>query len=1101
MNEVAANPMQAAAFLRSESLPAKQPTQVSISFGEMTDRAALRKAWDAVAAAHPILRTVIARTPGGEVVARVSESVATAWKDIDWTACDPAEIPTKWAEFQAADLRQGFEPETSLRLSEISLPGGGSHFLLTAPEYLLDASSITRVLLDWLLALERPLAEEAPADHPPGSSAAWAAILKPATGPLVLQPRGGSAEYASASKKLPRDEAAEFLAACKDRPPSILLEFLWALTLRRLGAAGNTLLRRVDGRRSPHDAGYFENWLPVAHDLTAKAWPDLKIAEAVLANALIAPPAALAESGVTFPITDLVSGFSWGAEEINDVIHTSLPRWINFDARLTRSPRDLLNLEACPDFSFHLRGPLGSPRAAEEILERFLALITSFSALDNKPATQIPLLLPAESRALRETSRGPASLELPPTTLEAFRAIVSRSPDAIAVKDGDYELTFRELDSLSDRLAQHLAHLSLADGWHVALFLSPSSWIAIALIGSWKASNPCLALDPSAPPAWIESLLSSHDAGVVLCDAASAPLLDAAARRRIILDQDWDSLETAELPAPSITSDSPAAILPGHPEGSPPLLRALTHEMLVASSREAARLLDFGPGCSFLAHSSAGGGAFFDEWLVPLLSGGTVLVPNESLLDPVDSSATHLRLTSAGYANQAARWSRSPNELELPLQVVAIELGQATSQALDIWNANSGGRLKFVPFFSLASLCGLGIAGSATSDGLFLAAGLPVAGCEASVTDADGHDLPPGFLGELWIKCPGWKLQEAKRSRRGLAAGIQAWRSPDGALHLEQTGAHGNPVSSRARSLLTTRSAIDTFEGDHLWTLSQEKFPGTIAVEEWPLTRGGEVDESLLPTPPATARPVSTEASSSTVTAPAPEPQKSAAPWNPISLLQGKGSGNPLVLVAPLSGLPESYQDLVTAIGSQRRIIGLTARGAAQPDAPHPSIEAAAAAWIDALLEEDPSLSFDLCGFGFGGVAALEMARQLLAARRPVPRLILLGAPAPQTEASTRWLASMKNVFRRLNPPDRVEPFTPIGEPARSHAAAWARYRFSPCNVPAHIIIPSDFPPDAGAAWIDILPSANIELVKCTWAEMLSFPAVKRLATLISGTA
>jgi hypothetical protein len=48
MNEVAANPMQAAAFLRSESQPAKCPTQVSISFGERTDRAALRQAWEAV---------------------------------------------------------------------------------------------------------------------------------------------------------------------------------------------------------------------------------------------------------------------------------------------------------------------------------------------------------------------------------------------------------------------------------------------------------------------------------------------------------------------------------------------------------------------------------------------------------------------------------------------------------------------------------------------------------------------------------------------------------------------------------------------------------------------------------------------------------------------------------------------------------------------------------------------------------------------------------------------------------------------------------------------------------------------------------------------
>jgi len=1099
MNDVAANPIQAAAYLRAQSLQANPHTQVSISFGERTDSAALREAWGAVSAAHPGLRTLLSRTPGGEVVAAVSETPTTLWAEIDWTGADPKEIPDRWAALQSGDSLEGFGPKTSLRISEIRLPGGGSHFLMTAPEYLLDEASVTRVLLDWLLALDRPLAPEEPAGQTQGSSAAWAGIIGKAEAPLTLRPQVGSSEWVSATKKLNREEAAGLLAACKDRPPAILLELLWALTLRRLGATGNVLLRRVDARRSLHEADYFENWLPVALDWAAKDWPDVEGARTVLENAHISPAAALQAGGARFPVSDIPAAFSWCGPEINDVIRTALPRWINFDARLSRATASLFCLEARPDFSFCLRGPLGSPGVAAEILERFLGLACALPAIDGKPIAQIPLLLPAEARALKEVSQGPAGGELPATALEAFREIVARWPDAIAVKDGDYELTFRELDSLSDRLAQHLAHVSLAGGWHVALFLSPSSWIAIALIGSWKAGNPCLALDPSAPPAWIESLLSSHDAGVVLCDAASAPLLDASTRRRIILDQDWDALETGELPQPALAASSPAAILPGHPEGSPPLVRALTHEMLVASSREAARLLDFGPGNSFLAHSSAGGGAFFDEWLIPLLAGGTILVPDDSLLDPVDSPATHLRLTAPEWANQAARWSRLDEKPDRPLKVVAVELGQATSQALEIWKDHSGEGVAVVTFFSPASLCGLGLAGlSSSSDGLFLSAGRPSAGCEASVRDPDGYELPPGFPGELWIKFPGWKSHGAPKGRRGLSAEISAWRSSDGSIFLESVGAPGQPISPQALSLLTARSALDVFEGEHLWTLSREKFPGTIAVEEWPLTRGGWVDAALLPKPSVTARAVSSPPSSSGPATTSPEMQEPPAPWNPISLLQSEGTGAPLVLVPPLSGLPDTYHDLVSALGSQRRIFGLTARGAVRPDASHPSIEASAAAWIDALLEEDPSLSFALCGFGFGAIAALEMARQLAAARRPVPGIILLGAPAPQTEASTGWLASMKNVFLRINPPDRVEPFAPMGEPARSHETAWSRYRLAPCDVPARIVLPSDFPADAGAAWVDILPSANIEFVKCTWAEMLAFPAVKRLATIIS---
>jgi thioesterase domain-containing protein len=216
----------------------------------------------------------------------------------------------------------------------------------------------------------------------------------------------------------------------------------------------------------------------------------------------------------------------------------------------------------------------------------------------------------------------------------------------------------------------------------------------------------------------------------------------------------------------------------------------------------------------------------------------------------------------------------------------------------------------------------------------------------------------------------------------------------------------------------------------------------------------------------------------------------------PVSVLQPEGSST-LVLVPPASGVPATYQDLVAALGTTRRILGLTARGAIAAEAPHSTIESAAAAWIQALLEEYPTLSFDLCGFGFGAIAALEMARQLTAAKRPVPGLILIGAPAPQTDGTRGWLSSMKSAFKRLSAPGRIEPFAASGEPARTNESAWNRYRFVPCNVHARIILPKDFPTDAGPAWLDILPSADVQQVKCNWSEMLTFPAVKRLASII----
>jgi non-ribosomal peptide synthetase component F len=1090
MKELAANPMQTAAFLHEESARTKRSTQVSISFGEKMDRESLRQAWDRVCAAHEILRASFARSSAGEVTVRVADSGGTVWRELDWQALKPEEIPVRWTETQDSDASEPFEAQALVRLTEILLPGGCAHYMLTVPAFLLDEASLARLLLDWLIALERSLATVETAAPVPASLAAW---THPAKEPLVLHPRPVGHSFVGASLKIGREETARFLEACKALDPGVVLECLWALALRRLGASGNVSIRRFDARQSRHDVGYFENWLPVVHNWDSPNWLSDACArhESAAANAWIPVSSALAEGEATFPVTDLQTGFLWSGAEINDIIHTALPRWINFDARVHRSRPDFLLLEARPGLSLEVHGPLPGESTARELLLRLAGLIEAFESFAGKPPAQIPLLVPQEIRQLREWSRGAEPAEHPANTLLAFRESVTNFPDMVAVRDGDYELTYRELDALSDRLAAHLAQASLAGGWHVALFLSPSSWIAIALIGSWKAGNACLALDPAAPPEWIESMLSSHDAGLVLCDAASAPLLDTSTRRRIVLDQEWDSLELAELPEASYKPDSPAAILPGHSDGIAPILRALTHEMLVAAAREGARLLDFRAGDSFLAHAAAGGGAFFDEWLIPLLSGGSVRIADNDLLDPVHAKATHVRLTAPEWNNQAARWARGDETFESPLRVVAVEMGTASKLSHDVWNHCTGGKVNAVTFFSLPGLCGLGIAGPATPDGTLLSVGKPVAGAEAAITDSDSHDLPPGFCGQLWMKFPGWKSLSDPHGRRGIETGLRAWRTSAGDIRLEGSSAPGLACPSRVADLLSHPNVFDACEGEQLWGLGQAE--GAIMVTEWPLTRGGWIDQTLLPRPQSVHQAPSQQKPHAVAV---PTPVKASAPWIPISVLQPEGASS-LVLVPSASGVPETYRDLVAALGITRRILAITARGAAHPEAPHTTIEGAAASWIDALLEEDPTLSFDLCGFGFGAIAALEMARQLVAAKRSVPGLILIGAPAPQTEEAPGWLASMKNAFKRLNAPGRVEPFAAIGEPARTHESAWNRYRFVPCDVHARIIIPSDFPPDAGPAWLDLLPSADVEQVKCTWSEMLAFPAVKRLASII----
>ena len=523
--------------------------------------------------------------------------------------------------------------------------------------------------------------------------------------------------------------------------------------------------------------------------------------------------------------------------------------------------------------------------------------------------------------------------------------------------------------------------------------------------------------------------------------------------------------------------------------------------MLVSSALEGARVLDFQPGHSFLVRSMPGGGAFFDEWLIPLLSGGTAYVAGYDMVDSAAAPVTHLRLTTPEWANQAADWGHEGEPCSPSVRCVAVEAGSPLFSAASIWQKQTTHPLRQVVFFSPASLCGLGLAGIVRKNTLRLPAGKPAAECEAFIADADGLEVPPGYVGRLSLKFPGWKNLPDAGGRLGLDTGLNAWRDWDGDVYLESGSRKvlGIPSAAQTQSAREVfPQVLDFFVGAQaIYALSDNPVSGAVCVKQWLLNRAGWVDESALPQP---VQPTSAQSAAQVAKAPqalpaAKRPVQSA--WTPLVEMCARSVGSTLVLVHPADGLTDSYSDLLAALGKSRRVIGIAARGALNPEACHPSIESAAAQYIAALFEDAPLQDFQLAGFGFGAIVALEMARQLQAAGRSLPRLVLIGSLPPQTDKPRGWLDSMKKTFKRSVPTSRMEPQPASRAVGVRHESILKNYRFPVCDIPATIILPADLS-ESTDAWQEILPSAAVEITRSSWVEMLSTPAVKRIASILN---
>lgn len=211
---------------------------------------------------------------------------------------------------------------------------------------------------------------------------------------------------------------------------------------------------------------------------------------------------------------------------------------------------------------------------------------------------------------------------------ELIDAQVERTPNTIALKFEDKQMTYGELDARSDRLAHHLRSLGVRPNMAVGLYFERSLEMVIASLGVLRAGAVCLPLDPSYPHDRLSYMLAETRATVLLTQARLKAHLPCHSARVLCIDTDLQlgSIKRTIPIASSVSPDSLAYIIytsgsTGHAKGV-----QVTHKGLVNSTM-ARTTYYHDPVCSFLLLSSFA----FDSSLAgifwTLSTGGTLVLP------------------------------------------------------------------------------------------------------------------------------------------------------------------------------------------------------------------------------------------------------------------------------------------------------------------------------------------------------------------------------------------------------------------------------------------------------------------------------------------
>jgi len=82
---------------------------------------------------------------------------------------------------------------------------------------------------------------------------------------------------------------------------------------------------------------------------------------------------------------------------------------------------------------------------------------------------------------------------------EFFETSVDRSPGAIALQDGQDEITYAELERRANQLAHHLRRRGVGPGARIGIVLMRSALTYVALLGVTKSGATFVPIDPASP--------------------------------------------------------------------------------------------------------------------------------------------------------------------------------------------------------------------------------------------------------------------------------------------------------------------------------------------------------------------------------------------------------------------------------------------------------------------------------------------------------------------------------------------------------------------------------------------------------------------------
>ncbi|MHC5763140.1 amino acid adenylation domain-containing protein, partial [Nostoc sp.] len=311
---------------------------------------------------------------------------------------------------------------------------------------------------------------------------------------------------------------------------------------------------------------------------------------------------------------------------------------------------------------------------AESSIQRMAAhLQTLLSGVVVNPQqrlSQLPLLTEAEKHQLLEQWND-TTVDYPQQLCihQLFEAQVERTPDVVAVVFEDEQLTYWELNTRANQVANYLQQLGVKPEVLVGICVERSLSMVIGLLAILKAGGAYIPLDPGYPQERLAYMLEDSQASVLLTQAS---LVDAIPQHKayiICLDTDWHLIEqqSPENLLCQLTTDNLAYVIYTSGSTGKPKGVMIKHNSTVAMLDWANKTFAIEARKGVLASTSICFDLSVFEVFVPLCCGGQVILIENALYLPTLPAAESVTLINSvpSVISQLARTDSIPASVQI----------------------------------------------------------------------------------------------------------------------------------------------------------------------------------------------------------------------------------------------------------------------------------------------------------------------------------------------------------------------------------------------------------------------------------------------------